>query len=265
MDADKMQGWLERCLEIAREAGEKIRQVAAEGVEATDKADGSPLTRADTASHETIDAGLTAMDTGLPILSEEGDLENIGGAGWSAFWCVDPLDGTKEFVKGLDEYTVNIALIRDATPVMGVVYVPAQDVMYYGGEGLGAFKQAGSEPAVSIQANPVEKPAGAVASRSHLSDETKQFLEQLGVKDVVSHGSSIKIVAIAEGTADIYPRHGPTCLWDTAAGAAVARAAGCRVTDLAGEDLSYDPNDGIKRPGFLVYPTQMDATVQAVL
>ncbi|MBS3735447.1 MAG: 3'(2'),5'-bisphosphate nucleotidase CysQ [Phycisphaerae bacterium] len=265
MDSESLKTYLAACQDIARAAGAEIQKVAAEDAEATEKADGSPLTRADLASHETISRGLEALQSGLPVLSEEGDLEQVGGAGWESFWCVDPLDGTKEFVKGLDEYTVNIALVRDAVPALGVVYVPAQDVMYAGIAGEGASRAVGDAAAEAISANAVARPRSAVVSRSHLSDETRQFLAALGVGDVVSHGSSIKICAVAAGEADIYPRHGPTCLWDTAAGAAVARAAGARVVDLAGQPLSYNPDDGIKRPGFIVYPEAMDEAVQAAI
>ncbi|MFW6133570.1 MAG: 3'(2'),5'-bisphosphate nucleotidase CysQ [Planctomycetota bacterium] len=265
MDPDTLNTYLRTCLDVAREAGDEIRKVAAEGADVTAKADGSPLTRADMASHETISRGLEALQSGLPVLSEEGEHERIGGAAWESFWCVDPLDGTKEFVNGLDEYTVNIALVSGHAAVMGVIYVPAQDVLYYGGQGVGAFKAVGAEPAEPIAPRSADRPTRAVVSRSHLSDETKQFLDALGVGDVVRHGSSIKICAVAEGEADIYPRHGPTCLWDTAAGAAVACAAGARVVDLAGRPLSYNPDDGIKRPGFIVYPDSMHAAVQAAL
>ena len=139
-----------------------------------------------------------------------------------------------------------------------MVYVPVQDVLYYAAQGLGAWKAgAGGEPE-RITASACEKPTSAVVSRSHLSDETKVFLDKLGVSEMISHGSSLMICAVAEGRADIYPRHGPTCLWDTAAGGAVAIEAGCRVVDLQDNDLSYDPKAGIKRPGFIVYPSQLD-------
>jgi 3'(2'), 5'-bisphosphate nucleotidase len=258
METQILERLLARAKSIAVAAGREIQKVAAEGVTAQEKEDGSPLTRADTASHEAIAAGLAELEPKLPVLSEEGDLEQQGMDAWRVFWCVDPLDGTKEFVKGLTEYTVNIALVEDGRPVLGVVYVPAQDVLYYAAAGLGAWKaEGGGEPA-RIQARQVDKPERAVVSRSHLSAETEEFLKRLGVTEMVQHGSSIKICAVAEGKADIYPRHGPTCLWDTAAGTAIALEAGCAVVDLSGQPLTYRPADGIKKPGFIVHPKSLE-------
>ncbi len=256
LDAQTLQAFLDACIPIAYEAGAAILQVAAEGTDVQVKQDGSPLTRADMASDAIIAAGLAPLEPKLPILSEEGDVEDSSIGTWRTFWCVDPLDGTKEFVKGLSEYTVNIAIVEDAQPVLGVVYVPVQDVMYYGAKSLGAWKVSSAGQPVRIASSAAKRPAKAVVSRSHLSDETKEFLVRLGVTDMVAHGSSLKICAVAEGAADIYPRHGPTCLWDTAAGAAIAIEAGCNVVDLAGAPLSYDPSVGIKRAGFIVLPAQ---------
>jgi len=258
LDTDTLQGLLDACLPIAREAGQAILQVAVEGADVQIKQDGSPLTRADTASDAIIAAGLQPLEPKLPILSEEGDVADSSIGGWRTFWCVDPLDGTKEFVKGLGEYTVNIAIVEDAKPVLGVIYVPVQDVMYYGARGLGAWKVPPGGKPLPIAPSTCQRPAKAVVSRSHLSDETKDFLARLGITDRVSHGSSLKICAVAEGAADIYPRHGPTCLWDTAAGAAIAIEAGCKIVDLAGAPLSYDPSVGIKRAGFIVFPSRFD-------
>ena len=243
---------------IAVAAGKAILPIASEVGHVETKEDGSPLTRADLASHKVIEAGLASLEPAFNVLSEEGDLDQAFES-WTTFWCVDPLDGTKEFVKGLDEYTVNIALIARTVPILGVIYVPALDVLYYAAQGLGAWKVIGGDGEPKrIAASSCDKPSSAVVSRSHLSDETKVFLEKLGVAEMISHGSSLKICAVAEGKADIYPRHGPTCLWDTAAGTAIALEAGCRVVDLQNSDLSYDPKVGIKRPGFIVYPRQLD-------
>jgi 3'(2'), 5'-bisphosphate nucleotidase len=257
-----LEHWLTRTCEIARAAGAAILQVATGDTAAEAKADGSPLTRADLASHDVIMAGLSGLTPRLPILSEEGDLTAFGPDAWSAFWCVDPLDGTKEFVKGLGEYTVNIALVERTVPVLGVIYVPAQDVLYYAARGLRAWRSRGAAAALPIAASRCRTARSAVVSRSHLSPETEAFLQGLGVTRSVQHGSSIKICAVAEGTADIYPRHGPTCLWDTAAGTAIALEAGCRVIGLDGSPLSYDPALGLKRPGFIVLPQTLDAVVR---
>ncbi len=248
---------LEDAREIAVAAGKVILAVPFEPADVTDKADGSPLTRADLASHETIVSGLALLEPKFPVLSEEGDLEAIDPEAWRTFWCVDPLDGTKEFVGGLPDYTVNIALIEAGRPVLGVIYIPALDELYYGAEGIGAFKSVGGRAPRPISASDREQPRTAVVSRSHLSPETEQFLERLNVSQTIKRGSSAKICAVADGSADIYPRFGPTCLWDTAAGTAIAREAGCRVVDLAGEDLSYDVRKGLKRPGFIVHPARL--------
>jgi len=248
---------LEDAKEIAVAAGKAILAVPLEPADVTEKADGSPLTRADLASHETIVSRLGLLEPKLPILSEEGDLKAVEAQGWRTFWCVDPLDGTKEFVAGLPDYTVNIALIEDGRPILGAIYIPAREELYSGAEGIGAFKSADGEPPRPISASGREEPRTAVVSRSHLSDETEQFLERLSVRRTIQRGSSAKICAVADGSADIYPRFGPTCLWDTAAGTAIARQAGCRVVDFAGEDLSYDLRKGLKRPGFIVHPARL--------
>ena len=259
IDTEVLANLLDRVRPIARAAGEAIRRISLEPGDVTDKADGSPLTRADLASHTTIMSGLSPLEPKLPILSEEAVPDSAARSGWDTFWCVDPLDGTKEFIKGLPDYTVNIAIIENAEPILGVIYVPARDQMYYAARGIGALKvdAAGAQPA-PIAASAREHPTSAVVSRSHLSAETEEFLARLGVAEMVKRGSSAKICAVAEGAADIYPRFGPTCLWDTAAGAAIARQAGCRVVDLGGKDLSYDLAEGLKRPGFIVCPAGMD-------
>ena len=257
MECEMMERFLESILPMARLAGEGILAVAAGDIGTIEKSDGSPLTRADLASHEAIMAGLAPLEPTLPILSEEGDL-SIGGGAWHTYWCVDPLDGTKEFVKGLDEYTVNIALVEEGVPVLGVVHLPAMNVTYWGGKGLGAFKRTGDAESRALVPSPARTPTSAVVSRSHPSADTEAFLRANGIADVIPHGSSLKICVVAEGSADVYPRLGPTCLWDTAAGAAVALAAGCEVIDLVGAPLSYKVADGLKHEGFVVYPVGMD-------
>ena len=257
MDCDTLKKLLEPVKAMSVVAGKAILAVSLDSADVTAKEDGSPLTRADTASHEVIAAELDKLDPAFPVLSEEGDLTVEPGA-WDVYWCVDPLDGTKEFVKGLGEYTVNIALVARGKPVLGVIYVPAQDVLYFAAAGLGAWKQSSDGSVDRIAPSGRTAPQTAVVSRSHLSAETEEFLERLNVNDRISHGSSLKICAVAEGSADIYPRHGPTCLWDTAAGTAIATEAGCKVIDLAGEDLRFAPAEGIKQSGFIVYGASVD-------
>jgi 3'(2'), 5'-bisphosphate nucleotidase len=264
MDTNILKELLTDCRDIARQAGLAIKAIAEEpqddlGVQA--KEDGSPLTRADRASHDIIVQGLAAMNTPFPVLSEEGKLEEFQADPPEVFWCVDPLDGTKEFIKGLDEYTVNIALVRDAQPILGVVYAPALERGWCAAEGCGAWCRSADGTLGPIKPVDRRQPRTAVVSRSHLDEATEAFLKRNHIEQSLPHGSSIKLTAVAEGTADVYPRYGPTCLWDTAAGCAVARQAGCKVIDLDGNDLSYDPRAGLKREGFIVHPVGMNVAL----
>ncbi len=258
VDADTLKGWLEAAVSLAGVAGRAILDIAHEDINVRDKADGTPLTRADETSHQIIQAGLEKLRTNLPIISEEGELEAILADAPETYWIVDPLDGTKEFVKGLGDYTVNIAVVDAGQPVLGVVYIPEARTTYYAANGRGAMRRLDGQAPEPISPSSSTRPASAVVSRSHLSDETRQFLDVIGVTETIQRGSSVKMTAVADGSADVYPRHGPTCLWDTAAGTAVCRAAGCRVTDLELGDLSYRLSEGIKRPGFLVFPAEME-------
>jgi len=261
MDQQLLARFLDKVRLIAQTAGKAILQTTTKDIGVTEKSDGSPLTRADMASHRAIQAGLGKLEPEFPILSEEGNLDNLDARDWGTYWCVDPLDGTKEFVKGLTDYTVNIALVTDSRPVLGVIDIPAVGVTYLAARGLGAWKRQHDALPEQIAPSACVKPASAVVSRSHLDIETKQFLDTLAITDVVPHGSSLKICAVADGTADIYPRFGPTCLWDTAAGAAIAIEAGCNVVDLAGKDLVYDPGRNIKHAGFIVSPAGVELPV----
>ncbi|MDP6635113.1 MAG: 3'(2'),5'-bisphosphate nucleotidase CysQ [Phycisphaerae bacterium] len=261
MEQQLLAAFLEEVRPIAQKAGTAILQVAAEDIDVTEKSDGSPLSRADIASHRAIQAGLDKLEPRFPILSEEGDLDNLDEQDWGIYWCVDPLDGTKEFIKGLTDYTVNIALVKNDKPILGVIDIPAIGVTYWAAEGLGAWKCETNTPPERIAASKCSEPASAVVSRSHLDAKTEQFLARLGITNIVPHGSSLKICAVADGTADIYPRFGPTCLWDTAAGAAIAIEAGCAIVDLAGDDLMYDPGRNIKHAGFVVSPVGLELPI----
>ena len=226
------------------------------------KADNSPLTLADRRSHAVI--AETLSGTPWPLLSEEGaHLPYSERKDCHRLWIADPLDGTKEFIKRNGEFTVNIALVDGGVPVMGVIYVPATRRLYWGAEGAGAFTaevdattwQPGAAHALPATAQ-TARPYRVVASRSHLSPETEHFIESLhaehGEVETVSAGSSLKICLVAEGEADIYPRHAPTMEWDTAAGHAIATAAGCTVTDaLTGQPLTYNKED-LHNPWFMV-------------
>jgi 3'(2'), 5'-bisphosphate nucleotidase len=207
------------------------------------KSDDSPLTAADRAAHASIEAGLQELYPEIPLLSEEGrGIPFAERKSWRQFWLVDPLDGTKEFIKRNGEFTVNIALIEDGFPVAGIVHLPAAGKTYYGGKGEGAWLEEEGSPPVMI--HPRAPLAGSgltvVMSRSHPSPELDDYLAGIDVAASISVGSSLKFCAIAEGKADLYPRLGPTMEWDTAAGQAVVESAGGKVVDLAGNRLRYN-------------------------
>ena len=216
----------------------------------SDKADGSPLTEADVLSHNIIAEGLGRLCPHVPLVSEEGVKPAAERLEGSDFWLVDPLDGTREFIDRNGEFTVNIALVREGVPVFGVVVAPVLDQTYWGGLGLGAFRRdprRSQEIRVSPQPS---RPLRVVASRSHMDDQTAQFISGLGPHSLIQSGSSLKFCRVAEGTADIYPRFGPTCEWDTAAAHAVLRAAGGRIACLDGTELDYG-KAGFLNPSFI--------------
>ncbi|SFU65124.1 3'(2'),5'-bisphosphate nucleotidase CysQ [Halomonas korlensis] len=240
---------------IARDAGEAIMAVYARDFTVEEKADKSPLTEADKAAHDVIVSGLEALPGNIPVLSEENTEGFAGVDADGRYWLVDPLDGTKEFIKRNGEFTVNIALIENGRPVLGVVVAPALDVAYLAAEGVGAFKVEGSGERQPIHVGGKPR-AGAsyrvVGSRSHPSPDLSDWLKTLGSHDMVPMGSSLKLCLVAEGAADVYPRLGPTCLWDTGAAQAVVEQAGGRVETLEGQPLSYaNPSDYLN-PHFVV-------------
>jgi 3'(2'), 5'-bisphosphate nucleotidase len=243
-------------LTIALAAGEKIMEIYEKADFGVDmKADNSPLTLADIASHEHIVASLARLTPDIPVLSEES--RTIGyqeRSRWSTFWLVDPLDGTKEFIKRNGEFTVNIALVEGGKPVLGVVHTPALGVTYYASKGKGAFKQEnGTSRPINVQAE-TSGDLNVVASRSHAGPDTEVFLANLG-KDytvkLVSKGSALKLCLVAEGAAHLYPRLGPTMEWDTAAAQCVAEEAGAVVTDVEGKHLAYN-KENLLNPFFIV-------------
>lgn len=260
---------LQIALIAAYKAGVEIMKIyndPASDFEIERKADNSPLTIADRKAHEVIMSYLN--NTPYPVLSEEGrSIEYAERAAWQTLWIVDPLDGTKEFIKRNGEFTVNIALVVDGVPVMGVVYVPATNELYVGDETLGAYKYtdvAFNEKTQTLSYNENILPLSdinregvvVVASRSHLSDETKAYVEQLCAAhnkvEFISTGSSIKICLVAAGVADVYPRFAPTMEWDTAAGHAVARAAGSDIYQYQKNiPLAYNKED-LLNPWFIV-------------
>ncbi|MCB0776300.1 MAG: 3'(2'),5'-bisphosphate nucleotidase CysQ [Chitinophagaceae bacterium] len=250
----------------AVKAGEAIMQVYKKDFSVEYKEDKSPLTEADMSAHQVIKSYL---EDRFPILSEEGrNIPFDERMNWDVFWLVDPLDGTKEFIKKNDEFTVNIALIRNNKPVIGVVYGPAIATLYFGSEEAGSYKctiEPGSWysnlsdlTAISERLHKSFDMPGytIVASRSHLNSETKEFIEKAEAEHrevkLVSKGSSIKLCLVAEGNANVYPRLAPTMEWDTAAAHAVAKFAGCQVIDYnTREELRYNKED-LLNPYFLV-------------
>ncbi|MGK7371134.1 MAG: 3'(2'),5'-bisphosphate nucleotidase CysQ [Candidatus Halalkalibacterium sp. M3_1C_030] len=219
---------LDKIIETARQAGEAILEFYSEDIEVYDKEDDSPLTKADLAAHHIIVDALAEIDPETPVISEESGVPDYEERkNWNTFWIVDPLDGTKEFIKKNGEFTVNIALIEDGKPTLGVVYLPAKDVLYFAEKEIGSYKSDNKKEPVRIFSSVADttKPVTVIQSRSHGSDNLKDELAEKGIimKDSVKAGSSLKFCLVAEGKADIYPRMGPTMEWDVAAGDCVYR------------------------------------------
>ncbi len=245
-----LESLLNTAISATEEACSKILEVYhSKDFETQLKSDNSPLTVADRRAHQIIVKHLEK--TNLPILSEEGkDIPYEARKNWKQFWLVDPLDGTKEFIKRNDEFTVNIALIENQQPILGVLAVPVTGVIYYAAKGLGVYKKNSvncSKLQVPSQHQPVTsnlKPVTkVVASRSHMNKETEDFIAKLDNPEVVSAGSSLKFMLLAEGKADIYPRFGPTMEWDTAAGHAILKELGINVIKSDGNPLQYNKAD----------------------
>lgn len=239
---------------IAQEAAEAILAVYGEDFDVNTKADESPLTNADLASHRVIVAALTELTPDIPVLSEESSrIKFQQRSAWPEYWLVDPLDGTKEFVSRNGEFTVNIALIRNHRPVLGVVFVPVSGLCYCGFAGGGATRQEGSRKPADIRVRvPHADPLVIVGSRSHANPDLEKYLRAFGEYELISIGSSLKCCLVAEGTADFYPRLGPTFEWDTAAAQAVVEAAGGRMIRLDGTPLEYNQRESLTNPEFLV-------------
>ena len=246
--------YLDEVRALAKHAGEKILEIYNTEFSVQEKDDKSPLTAADMASHKTIVAGLQSLSPDIPVLSEESaKIPYQERAGWHTYWLIDPLDGTKEFIKRNGEFTVNIALIHDGVPVLGVVHVPVTGVCYAACEGKGAIKATPGEGDKAIRVRALsDGPVAVVGSRSHQGDSLKAYLAKLGDHEIVSMGSSLKICLVAEGKADIYPRLGPTSEWDTAAAQAVVEQAGGSVVTLDGKPMKYNQKEDILNPYFMV-------------
>jgi len=240
---------------IARAAGDAIMEIYATAFQIAHKEDRSPLTQADQRAHEIIVAGLRELDPDIPILSEESSRREIADrALWQRYYLVDPLDGTKEFIKRNGEFTVNIALVENHRAVMGVVRAPALDLDYWGALELGAFRAAEGDATTPIRVcAPAPTPVRVVGSRSHRGTSLQGFLDRLGPHRLVPMGSSLKICLVAAGEADVYPRLGPTSEWDTAAAQAILESAGGYMIDLEGQPLRYNTKGDLLNPFFLAF------------
>lgn len=261
---------LAKLFQISLAAGREILDVYTQDFDVETKADDSPLTMADKRSHQTIMDGLKAEYPQIPVLSEEGAaISYEERQKWDAFWLVDPLDGTKEFIKRNGEFTVNIALVEDRYPVIGAIYAPVLDTFYFGKEGKGAYQlEQASQKVINSENEILEKStalfsksndseiAKVVASRSHMSKATQAFIDRLkhnqGQVDVISAGSSLKFCLVATGQANYYPRFAPTMEWDTAAGQAIVEAAGGNVIRYEDKERFYYNRENLKNDWFLV-------------
>lgn len=257
-------------IELARLAGIAILPHWRAGVTVNAKADDSPVTAADMAAHHLLVEGLLALDPGIPVLSEEAaDITLDERAHWQRWWVVDPLDGTKEFIAGSEEFTVNVALVEQGRVVFGVVGIPATGRCYYGGSGLGAWRaEAGGEISpIAVRLAPAEA-FTLVASRRHSSPAQEQLLAALsgrfGDLALASVGSSLKFCLLAEGAADCYPRLAPTCQWDTAAAQGVLEGAGGEVLDIRGQPLTYEARESFLNPSFLALPAAAEWRAELV-
>ncbi len=242
---------LPKIVTIAEQAGAAIMKIYEAGITVETKADNSPVTAADNVGEAIILEALRELTPDIPIVAEEsvaaGDIPEVGDR---PFWLVDPLDGTREFISRNGEFTVNIALIEGRQPLVGVVFAPAIETMWWGAQGHGAsMRKSGEVKAIEVRTAP-EKGGVAVASRSHRDDQTNSWLTAQGIDETIAVGSSLKFCVVAEGRADYYPRFGPTMEWDVAAGHAVLRAAGGRVTTVEGEPFLYKKPD-FRNSGFI--------------
>lgn len=250
----QMRGLLSTATDIARSAGSEIVKIYTHGFEVARKSDKSPLTTADLASHDFILNALQRFTPEIPVLSEESKrIPFKTRAAWRCHWLVDPLDGTKEFIKRNDEFTVNIALIHETRSVLGVVYAPVKRVCYFACQGQGAYRQTADSSAMRIRTrgSSTERLI-VVGSRSHANAQLGAFLDRLPSYEIIRMGSALKFCVVAEGSADLYPRFGPTSEWDTAAAHCIVEEAGACMTDLHRQALRYNIKESLENPAFVV-------------
>lgn len=252
MDHQTLQALIPGLLDITRRAGEAILDVYRTDFAVQYKGDNSPVTEADMAAHHIIVEGLKQLTSDVPILSEEAaDIPWQIRRQWYRYWLVDPLDGTREFLGRSGEFTVNIALIEAGRPILGVVGVPVTDDFYWGGKRIGAWHQNHYGPVRRLNVVVPGSTPRVLASKNHLNEETRAYIDTLGPVELVQAGSSLKICRIAEGKADLYPRLGPTSEWDTAAAHAVLLGAGGQISAEGGEPLLYNLKESLLNPCFI--------------
>ncbi len=245
---------LEPVVALARDAGERIMGYYGGGYAVQEKADRTPVTAADLAAHDAIAAGLCILTPELPVLSEESsEVPYAERRAWTRYWLVDPLDGTREFIRHNNEFSVNIALIEEHRPVLGVVHVPASTTSFFAADGSGAYRQEGDRVPVPIHVrrNHLRTPVIAV-SRSRRGTKMERFLRTLGSHETLLMGSSLKACLVAEGAADLYPSFGPTSEWDTAAAQCLVEEAGGLITDTRMRPLIYN-KESLANPHFFAF------------
>lgn len=259
------QSMLQEVVAIAKLAGAEILKIyqQKDDVNIKIKGDNSPVTEADLKAHQVIVEQLQQLTPEWPILSEEAaDIPYETRRSWQYYWLVDPLDGTKEFIHGNDEFTVNIALIYQGQPILGVVYVPCADTTYYALNLEGAFKQvANDQPsAIHCSAEP-QNPMRIVSSRHHKQPKLQQIFSAVGAYKLAVHGSALKFCVVAEGKADFYPRPGPTSEWDTAAAQCIVEQAGGVVCNEQGEPFRYNQKSSLLNPSFFASGSRQQSWV----
>ena len=246
---------VKKVVELSYEAGDRIMEIYDRGFSVVEKQDHSPLTEADMAAHATIDDGLQIIAEEYPVLSEESaEIPFDERKYWETYWLVDPLDGTREFIKRNGEFTVNIALIHKTKSILGVVYAPASKTCYFATENGGAFKTDADGTTTQIRVRkPCKQPPLIAGSRSHRSESLNKFLDNLDQYEIISVGSALKSCLVAEGKADLYPRLGLTSEWDTAAAQCIVEQAGGHLTDTNMDTMCYNVKENLLNPEFFVF------------
>lgn len=245
----------EQALTIAGVAGKRLLELHGSTLSVEQKSDASPVTTADYAASDIIVEALGALDRKFPVLSEESVPPRSERRGWETFWLVDPLDGTREYLKGNGEFTVNIALVEQRQPVLGVVLAPMLGLAYYAWKTGGAHRQLSNRPPEEIRVRPADSDDLTVACGrgSRNNAHLQSFLHSLGAHREISRGASLKSCLVAEGSADVYARLGPTSEWDTAAAQVIVEEAGGHMTDTGMQDLRYNTGESLQNPPFVVF------------